>query len=75
VTVPRGATKSMRAVARFEAPIPAPIKAGDWVGTLTITFDGGGTLEAPLQAGADVAETDTIGRVLKGLEQFVFSGG
>lgn len=75
VTVPRGALQTMRAVARFEGPIPAPIAAGQPIGTLIITLDGGGTLEVPLQAGADVAETDTIGRVMKALGELVPLGG
>jgi D-alanyl-D-alanine carboxypeptidase (penicillin-binding protein 5/6) len=74
VTVPRGSLEQMRAVASFDGPVPAPVKTGQPLGTLTITFDGGMKLEAPLQAGGDVAETDTVGRVMKALDQMV-SGG
>jgi serine-type D-Ala-D-Ala carboxypeptidase (penicillin-binding protein 5/6) len=74
VTVPRGGTKGLHAVATFDGPIPAPIKSGQPLGTLTITFDDGTRLEAPLLAGADVAEVGLTGRIMKAFHHFVLAG-
>jgi len=37
ITLPRRARRDMKVAAVFENPIPAPIRAGDVIGTLRIT--------------------------------------
>ncbi|MBX6324213.1 MAG: D-alanyl-D-alanine carboxypeptidase [Rhodospirillaceae bacterium] len=75
VTVPRGATANgMHAVATFQGPVPAPVRAGQALGRLTISFDDGTSVEAPLYAGADVGEVGFAGRMLKAFRYLVLAG-
>jgi len=72
VTLPRGKRDQLEAVARLDGPVPAPISAGDRIGTLVVTVPGVAPLERPLLAGADVPELGLFGRVFAALKQVFF---
>jgi serine-type D-Ala-D-Ala carboxypeptidase (penicillin-binding protein 5/6) len=54
--VPALGPRNVTARAVFDSPVPAPIRAGDPLGTLIVDVPGAGTTRIPLLAGADVAE-------------------
>jgi len=62
-TVPRVGAADMKVTANYDAPIPAPIKKGQKVGTLTVDVPGLNKREVALLAGADVARLGAFGRV------------
>jgi D-alanyl-D-alanine carboxypeptidase (penicillin-binding protein 5/6) len=64
VTMPRPSSRQMQVSIRYDAPIPAPIRKGDRLGTLRVTAPGFETVERPLIAGADVGALGPVGRVL-----------
>lgn len=68
VTLNRTARKDMKVAIRYDAPVPAPIARGDWLGVLTVTAPGIAPIERPLVAGAPVEALGPVGRVL-GLTQ------
>lgn len=64
VTLPRQARNRMEVTVRYDAPVPAPIRKGERLGTLRVTAPGFETVERPLIAGADVGALGPVGRVL-----------
>ncbi len=62
-TVPRTGAADMKVTANYDAPIPAPIKKGQKVGTLTVMVPNLGTQEVALLAGADVERLGLMGRM------------
>jgi D-alanyl-D-alanine carboxypeptidase (penicillin-binding protein 5/6) len=71
VTLPRKARSQMKAMVSFDAPIPAPIRRGDRVATLTVTVPDSPSLSLPLVAGADVEERGLLGRLTFALRHLV----
>jgi serine-type D-Ala-D-Ala carboxypeptidase (penicillin-binding protein 5/6) len=70
VTLPKRGLRDLRAEAVFEAPIPAPIAAGQTLGKLVITASGSST-EVPLVAGAAVQKVGFLGHALATLRYLV----
>lgn len=76
VTVGRALTVTMQVEARpkmqvamhFKSPLYAPIKAGDVVGTLTVSAPNMPTLEKPLYAVRDIPRAGIFGKVWMGVE-------
>ncbi len=64
VTMPRQSRSQMQVTIRYDAPIPAPVRKGDTLGTLQVTAPGFEPVERPLIAGADVGALGPVGRVL-----------
>jgi D-alanyl-D-alanine carboxypeptidase (penicillin-binding protein 5/6) len=62
-TVPRVGAADMKVTANYDAPIPAPIKKGQKVGTLTVDVPGLNKRGVALLAGTDVARLGALGRV------------
>ena len=58
-----GDEATVSAVAQFDGPIPAPIRAGQKLGDLVITLPGGVESRMPLIAAEDVAEAGMLGRL------------
>ncbi|MGE0726161.1 MAG: D-alanyl-D-alanine carboxypeptidase family protein [Alphaproteobacteria bacterium] len=63
VTLPRRQRDAIKAVARYEGPIAAPVAAGQRVGTLLIRLDDRTIAETPLVAAAPVERLGILGRV------------
>jgi D-alanyl-D-alanine carboxypeptidase (penicillin-binding protein 5/6) len=72
ITSPAGQTVQPRVVARFEGPLPAPIVKGTKLGTVSLAFPDGRTMEYPLEAGADVPRLGAFGRMGALLKHYLF---
>ncbi len=64
VTMPRRSRDQVKAVAIYDGPVPAPIAAGQRVGTLEVRLGDHKLGEAPLVAGAAVDRRNVFGRLL-----------
>jgi len=73
-TVPRAGAADMKVTAKYDAPIPAPIKKGQKVGTLTIDVPNLGKQEVALLAGGDVARLGVFGRMVAAARHLVGGG-
>ncbi|MCH6586922.1 MAG: D-alanyl-D-alanine carboxypeptidase, partial [Proteobacteria bacterium] len=72
VTLSRKARRDMRVTVVYDAPIPAPLQAGQEVARLVVTAPGEEPVEFPLIAGADVERLGIFGRITTSLEYLVF---
>jgi serine-type D-Ala-D-Ala carboxypeptidase (penicillin-binding protein 5/6) len=72
MTLPRTARHDMKVSANYTGPLPAPIKKGTQVGTLTITAPGMAPREVPLIAAADVARLGFAGRIGAAVKQILW---
>ena len=63
MVLPRSAVKDMVVKAVYNAPLPAPLKAGDVVGHIEIAALGKPTKEIPLLAGQDVEKAGFFNRI------------
>ncbi len=68
LTMSRKARRDMKVTVRYQSPIPAPISAGQQVGTLTVEAPDFKTIEVPLTAGQDVNQLGMFGRLGAALE-------
>ena len=62
-TLPRGRFKDVKAVAKLDEPIMAPVKAGQVLGKMVLNLDDHEVTELPLAALDDVAEGSLISRL------------
>lgn len=74
VTLRREARKDLKVTARFEAPLPAPIAAGQEIGRLEIAVPGRPATTVPLLAGRAVERAGLLGR-LTGVLGYLVQGG
>ena len=72
VTLSRKARRDMRVKVVYDAPIPAPLRAGQEVARLVVAAPGEERIEFPLMAGADVERLGFFGRIIGSLEYLVF---
>ena len=70
-TPSREARKGLVAKLRYDSPVPAPVKAGQRLGTLEIAAPGMATHAVPLLAGSDVARAGVLGRIAASLAYLV----
>jgi D-alanyl-D-alanine carboxypeptidase (penicillin-binding protein 5/6) len=63
VTLSREARKGLTVKLSYDSPVPAPVAAGQQLGTLEISAPGMATLDVPLLAGHEVAKAGMLGRV------------
>ncbi len=68
ITMTRKARRNMKVTVKYASPIPAPLTAGQQIGTLTVEAPGFETIEAALTAGADVGQLGMFGRLGAALE-------
>lgn len=68
LTMTRKSRRDMKVKVRYTAPIPAPIAAGQQIGTLTVEAPGFETVEVPLTAAAAVGQLGMFGRLGAALE-------
>jgi len=64
--------RHMKVTVNYDGPIPAPIKAGQRVGTLTIAVPDKSDQKIPLVAGADVEQLGIFGRGAAALRHMIF---
>jgi D-alanyl-D-alanine carboxypeptidase (penicillin-binding protein 5/6) len=74
VTLRREARKDLKVTARFEAPLPAPVAAGQEIGRLEIVLPGRPPTTVPLLAGRAVERAGLLGR-LTGALGYLVQGG
>ncbi|MAS86408.1 MAG: D-alanyl-D-alanine carboxypeptidase [Micavibrio sp.] len=74
VTMPKLNKSATKIDVSYKEPIIAPIKAGDELGTLTVTFGDGQKAETPLVAMAPIKKSNVIVRFFAGLG-YRLSGG
>ncbi len=74
VTMRREARKDLKVVARYAAPLPAPIARGQEIGRLEIAVPGREPLSVPLLAGKAVDRAGLVGRLTGALSYLVFGG-
>lgn len=74
VTMRREARKDLKVTARFEAPLPAPIEAGQEIGRLEISLPDRPTTTVPLLAGRAVERAGLLGRLTGALGYLVLGG-
>lgn len=67
----RAARRDMEVKANWEGPIPAPITAGQQVGTLSIEAPDMPTRSFPLYAGANVERVGLFGRAVSAITQMI----
>lgn len=72
MTLPKDATDTMTVKVSYEAPIPAPIQAGEQLATLTIEAPNLETRTIPLEAGETIGQLGPFGRIVSGVEYLVF---
>jgi D-alanyl-D-alanine carboxypeptidase (penicillin-binding protein 5/6) len=63
LTLPKTAAANVKASVSYQTPLIAPVKAGQEVGKLTLTFADNTTSEFPLVATADVESLGFFGRI------------
>jgi D-alanyl-D-alanine carboxypeptidase (penicillin-binding protein 5/6) len=68
LTMTKKARRAMKVTVRYQSPIPAPIAAGQQIGSLTVEAPDFETIEVPLTAGQDVGQLGMIGRLGAALE-------
>ena len=68
ITVPKGnGLNGIRVLARYDEPVPAPVKKGDKIGEIIAQKDGTVIAKAPLVAMDTVKKTQLFGRVIKNI--------
>ncbi|MBL4864143.1 MAG: D-alanyl-D-alanine carboxypeptidase [Rhodobiaceae bacterium] len=67
----RAARRDMNVMVNFDGPIPAPIQAGQEVGTLTVTAPDTPTQTFAVYAGANVEQIGLLGRAVSSLLQMI----
>jgi len=65
---------SMKVVLSYDAPLPAPVKKGQAVGTLKVTATGMPEMTIPVAAGADVEEGGFFSLIERGVTGLVSDG-
>lgn len=71
VLLPLGFTDQMRGRIVYQGPIPAPIEAGQEIGTLSITINNEPLREAKVYAATDVGEGSLTQRAVDGLQELL----
>lgn len=74
ITMSRKARRNMKVTVKYASPIPAPIQAGQQIGTVSITAPDFDTIVVPLTAAADNNQLGMFGRLGAALE-FILWGG
>lgn len=72
VLLRRNARDALKVSVTYDSPVPAPIEAGQVLGTLRVEAPDLETIEVPLEAGAAIDQLGPIGRLVSGLEFLVF---
>ncbi len=72
LTLHKKARREMKVVVSYRSPIPAPVKKGDRVATLTISAPGEKTVKVPLLAAADVERLGLVGRVISAFKHILW---
>ena len=72
VTLSRASRSDMKVKVVYDAPVSAPIMAGQEIAKLVVTAPDTKPVEIPLQAGADVERLGVFGRLTAALKYLIF---
>ncbi|MEK9671477.1 MAG: D-alanyl-D-alanine carboxypeptidase family protein [Rhodospirillaceae bacterium] len=72
LTLSRKDRAGMKVTATYQKPIPAPIAAGQKVGTVTFTFPRREAIVVPLIAGDEVSQLGAFSRVISAVRYIIF---
>jgi D-alanyl-D-alanine carboxypeptidase (penicillin-binding protein 5/6) len=72
VTLSRASRSGMQVKVVYDAPVSAPIMAGQEIAKLVVTAPDTAPVEIPLQAGADVDRLGVFGRLTAALKYLIF---
>lgn len=72
VTMPRKSRKDLKVTVAYDGPIPAPIAAGNRVGTVTIEAPDLDTIKLPVVAGTSVQQLGLTGRFSEALKYILW---
>lgn len=71
LTLPRKERAGMKATVEYQSPVPAPVKAGDKLGMLTLSFPERDAIQVPLIAGDGAERLGLFGRVVSALRSII----
>lgn len=71
-TLPRTQRKDLKVKVIYDAPIAAPLKAGDKVGTIEITIPGKGVEKIPLTVAKDIQQAGFIQRINNSIHYLLY---
>ncbi|MHA1598942.1 MAG: D-alanyl-D-alanine carboxypeptidase, partial [Alphaproteobacteria bacterium] len=74
LTLPKKSRRGMKVKVTYDGPIPAPIRKGDRLATLSVITDGRDPIEIPLIAADDINQLGLLGR-LGAAFQYILLGG
>lgn len=72
MTLPRHTYQNLRAQVTYRSPVPAPVRAGDELGTLILSGPGIDPEEIPVLAGESVDSVGRLERVSTGIRYIIF---
>src|SRR5690606_24986762 len=72
IVIERAARADMKATLTYDSPIPAPIKEGQIVGKIVLSFPAREPVEVPVVAGASVQEISGFGRIGAAFKQLLW---
>lgn len=72
LTLKRELKDEMTVKVAYESPIPAPVKSGAKLATLSVDVPGADNLSVPLVAGETVEQLGPLGRIVSGVEFLIF---
>ncbi len=72
LTLHKKARREMKVSVNYQGPIPAPIKKGDILATLTVSAPDEKTIELPLVAANDVERLGLIGRLIAAFKHILW---
>lgn len=74
LTLPKKSRRGMKVKVTYDGPIPAPIRKGDRLATLSVITAGDDPIEIPLIAAADVNQLGLLGRLGAAFQYIIFGG-
>ncbi|WP_374763867.1 D-alanyl-D-alanine carboxypeptidase family protein [Yunchengibacter salinarum] len=72
LTMSHAQRAQMEVSVAYDNPLPAPVRQGDRVGTLTVTMPGRDPIERPLLAGESIEEISGFARIGAAIEYYLF---
>lgn len=74
LTLPKKSRRGMKVKVTYNGPVPAPIRKGDRLATLSIITSGNDPIEIPLIAADDINRLGLLGRLGAAFRYIVFGG-
>ena len=72
LTLHKKSRREMKVAVNYQGPIPAPVKKGDVLATLSISVPGEKTIDIPLVAAVDVEQLGLMGRLVAAFKHILW---